>query len=84
MWTEISRIEEFSDQYFPAYDENGQEIPGQGQTVTNKLVKTLVEFDIEGEIVQIEIPHFNPGSEADITLGINNREITERRKRGFE
>ena len=84
MHTEISRTEEFIDQYFPAYDTNGDEIPGQGQTITNRLVKTLVEFDIVGEVFQIEIPHFNPQTEADITLGISNREITESRKRGAE
>lgn len=84
MYTEISRTEELIEQYFPAYDANGDEIPGQGQTVTNRLVKTLVEFDIAGEVFQIEIPHFNPQTEVDITLGISNREITERRKLGFE
>lgn len=84
MYTEISRTEEFIDQYFPAYDTNGDETPGQGQTITNRLVKTLVEFDIAGEVFQLEIPHFNPQSEDDIILGIQNREITERRKLGFE
>jgi hypothetical protein len=84
MYTEISRTEEFIEQFFPSYDVNGIEVPGQGTTVTNRLVKTLIEYDIEGDVFQIEIPHFNPQSEADITLGINNREVTERRKRGFE
>ena len=84
MYTEISRTEEFIEQHFPAYDANGDEILGQGQTITNRLVKTLVEFDISGEVFQLEIPHFNPQTEADIILGISNREITEKIKRGSE
>lgn len=84
MYTEISRNEELITQKFPSYDENGNVIPGQETIITNKLVKTLVEFNIEGQIFQLEIPHFNPQSESDILLGIQNREITERRKLGFE
>ena len=84
MYTEISRNEELITQKFPSYDENGNVIPGQETIITNKLVKTLVEFNIANEVFQIEIPHFNPQSEADITLGINNREVTEKRKRGIQ
>jgi hypothetical protein len=84
MYTEISRNEELITQKFPSYDENGNEIIGQEISIINKIVKTLVEFNIEGEVFQLEIPHFNPQSEDDIILGIQNREITERRKLGFE
>lgn len=84
MYKVISTKEEFIDQYFPKYDESGNEIPNEGTTLTNKIVTTTVEYDINGESVIVDIPHFNPQSEADITLGITNREISERRKRGVE
>jgi hypothetical protein len=80
MYTIIERKTELMDQYFPNYDENGNEIPGQGTTVTNTIVTTKVEYDIAGELVIVEIPHFNPQSEDDIELGINNRYVTEERK----
>ena len=80
MYKVINTKEEFIDQYFPKYDESGNEIPNEGTTLTNKIVTTTVEYDINGEFVIVDIPHFNPQSEADITLGITNREITEERK----
>ena len=84
MYKVINTKEEFIDQYFPKYDEDGNEIPNEGTTLTNKIVTTTVEYDINGESVIVDIPHFNPQSEADITLGITNREISERRKRGIK
>ena len=84
MYTVINTKEEFIDQYFPKYDESGEEILGQGTTITNKIVTTKVEYDIDGESVIVDIPHFNPQSEADITLGISNREVSERKKLGVE
>lgn len=45
------------------------------QTVVSTTVYTKVKYDfIEDEI---SIPHVNPQSEADIILGIENREISE-------
>lgn len=43
-------------------------------------VNTEVEYDFNGIKVIIEIPHFNPQSEDDITLGIENRAVTEQEK----
>ena len=84
MYTVINTKEEFIDQYFPKYDELGEEIPNEGITLTNKIVTTTGEYEMKGDSEIVDIPHFNPQSEADIILGITNREITERRKRGIE
>ena len=84
MYKVINTKEEFIDQYFPKYDESGNEIPEEGITITNKIVTTTVEYFINDEIVIVDIPHFNPQSDEDITIGISNREVSERRKRGIE
>ena len=84
MYKIIDTKEEFIDQYFPKYDESGNEIPDEGITVINKIVTTTVEFYINDEIVIVEIPHFNPQSDDDITIGITNREVSERKKLGVE
>jgi len=84
MYKVINTKEEFIDQYFPKYDEDGNEIPNEGITLTNKIVITKVEYYINDEIVIVEIPHFNPQSDEDITLGITNREVSERKKLGVE
>lgn len=84
MYKIIDTKEEFIDQYFPKYDESGNEIPDEGITVINKIVTTTVEFYINDDIVIVEIPHFNPQSDDDIIIGITNREITERKKLGVE
>lgn len=84
MYKIIDTKEEFTDQYFPKYDESGNEIPDEGITVINKIVTTTVEYYINDEIIIVEIPHFNPQSDNDIIIGITNREITERKKLGVE
>ena len=84
MYKIIDTKEEFIDQYFPKYDELGNEIPEEGITVINKIVTTTVEYYINDEIVIVEIPHFNPQSDEDIAIGISNREVTEIKKRGIE
>src|ERR1035437_7567481 len=38
---------------------------------------TVVEYNIEGNIVIVDIPHFMPKGQNDIDAGINNRLITE-------
>jgi len=58
-------------------DEEGNVImPARDETT----VFTKVEYNFDGPIVVVEVAHFMPRSEADITLGINNRGVTERRK----
>lgn len=42
-------------------------------------VFTEVEYDFGGTKVTVEVAHFKPTSEADIQLGISNREVSERR-----
>lgn len=84
MYQILSRREELADQYFPDYDENGNEIPDQGTTLTNRTVITTVEYEFGDDKVILEIPHFNPQTEDDILLGISNREISEKRNRGIE
>jgi len=81
MYKIIDTKEEEITQNFYEYDQDGNPIlDGLVTTVINKLVTTTVEYDIDGQIIVVEVNHFNPESEADIELGIQNREITERRK----
>ena len=40
-------------------------------------VITTVEYNINGTIVVVDVPHFMPASEEIIIQGIENREITE-------
>ena len=46
------------------------------------MVYTLIEYyyPVYDTKVTIEVTHFNPQTEADIELGINNMGITEERK----
>lgn len=50
---------------------------------TDKTINTTVDFvfNINGQQVKetLQIPHFDPTSEADIQLGIHNRYISEER-----
>lgn len=84
MYKIIDTKEEFTDQYFPKYDESGNEIPDEGITIINKIVTTTVEYYINDDIVIVDIPHFNPQSNEDIAIGISNREVSERKKLGVE
>lgn len=45
------------------------------------ILTTLVQYDFMESLVCIT--HFRPQSEDDIILGINNREITEKKKLGL-
>lgn len=47
---------------------------------TEETVFTTVEYDFDGEKVVVEVAHFMPQSEDDITLGIENRAVTEQQK----
>ena len=44
------------------------------------LLFTMVEYDFDGTILKIEIPHYAPQSVQDIEQGIINRGITELKK----
>lgn len=47
---------------------------------SEETVFTTVEYDFDGEIVTVEVAHFMPQSEEDITLGIENRAVSEQRR----
>lgn len=67
------------------YDEKGNPIPKTEITWQTITVNTRVEYDFPGYGKHVvEIPHFNPQSEADIELGILNRAVTEKRNLGIE
>lgn len=81
MYKIINTTEEEITQNFYEYDEEGNPIlDGNIVTIINKLVTTTVEYDLDGEIIIVDVNHFNPQSQDDIELGIQNREVTERRK----
>lgn len=40
-------------------------------------VITEVEYNINGTIVTVDVSHFMPSNEAEIILGIENREVSE-------
>lgn len=58
---------------------------GENETITMEqtTVFTTVEYDFNGTIVVVEVAHFMPPDESYITLGIENRAITEQRKLGL-
>jgi hypothetical protein len=45
-----------------------------------ETIFTMVEYDIDGTIIEVEVAHFMPQSRADIILGIENREVSEKVK----
>lgn len=51
--------------------------------IEQTTVFTTVEYNFDGTVVTVEIPHFMPPDEAYITQGIENRAITEQRKLGL-
>jgi hypothetical protein len=81
-WTILNRTENTQEQTYWQYDEEGNPIPGTETVVEYLMVNTLVEYFYpeHNKKVTVEVNHFNPQSEADIELGINNRGITEERK----
>ncbi len=46
-------------------------------TEQDDTITTQVEYDIEGTIVIVDVAHFQPNGDSDITLGITNRYTTE-------
>ena len=58
-------------------DEDGNVvIPARDETT----VFTLVEYHFGDLVITVDVAHFMPQSEDDITLGINNRMVSEKRK----
>jgi len=45
-----------------------------------ETITTTVEYNFDGVIVTVDIPHFMPQNEADIETGILNRAASEKRK----
>ena len=41
---------------------------------------TTVEYNFDGVILTIEVPHFQPASKKDVIMGIENRGASEERK----
>ncbi len=81
-WIELERRTVPEQQITWQYDENGDPIPDTDEVFDYVMVYTTVEYDFPeyDTKVTIEITHFNPQTEADIDLGINNMGVTEERK----
>ena len=45
-----------------------------------ETITTTVEYNFDGVIVTVDIPHFMPQNEVDIETGILNRAASEKRK----
>jgi hypothetical protein len=48
--------------------------------VNEETITTTVEYNFDGVMVTVDIPHFMPQNEADIETGILNRATSELRK----
>lgn len=46
----------------------------------DETITTTVEYNFDGTIVTVDIPHFMPQNEADIETGILNRAASEKRR----
>jgi hypothetical protein len=46
----------------------------------DETITTTVEYNFDGTIITVDIPHFMPQSESDIETGILNRAVSEKRK----
>ena len=44
-----------------------------------ETITTTVEYNFDGVVVTVDIPHFMPQSELDIETGILNRAASEKR-----
>ena len=45
-----------------------------------ETITTTIEYNFDGVIVTVNIPHFMPQNESDIEIGILNRAASEKRK----
>jgi len=46
----------------------------------DETITTTVEYNFDGTLVTVDIPHFMPQNESDIETGILNRAMSEKRK----
>ena len=46
----------------------------------DETITTTVEYNFDGVIVTVEVPHFAPQNESDIETGILNRALSEKKK----
>ena len=81
-WIELERRTIPEQQITWQYDEEGNPIPDTDEVFDYVMVYTLIEYyyPTYDTKITIEVTHFNPQTEADIELGINNMGITEERK----
>jgi hypothetical protein len=81
-WIELERRTVPEQQITWQYDEEGNPIPDTDEVFDYVMVYTLIEYyyPVYDTKVTIEVTHFNPQTEEDIELGINNMGITEERK----
>lgn len=49
-------------------------------TVNGETINTEVEYNFDGTIVTVDIPHFMPKGQSDIETAILNRAVSEKRK----
>jgi hypothetical protein len=81
-WIELERKTVPEQQITWQYDEEGNPIPDTDEVFDYVMVNTLIEYyyPVYDTKVTIDVTHFNPQTEADIELGINNMGVTEERK----
>jgi hypothetical protein len=81
-WIELERETIPEQQITWQYDEEGNPIPNTDEVFDYIMVNTLIEYyyPVYDTKVTINVTHFNPQTEADIELGINNMGVTEERK----
>jgi hypothetical protein len=81
-WTILNQIETTFQQVYCDYDEEGNLIEGTDRVFDYIMVNTLIEYNFPeyNTTIQVDVAHFNPQSEDEIEVGINNRGITEQRK----
>ena len=81
-WIELERETVPEQQITWQYDEEGNPIPNTDEVFDYVMVNTLIEYyyPVYDTKVTVNVTHFNPQTEADIELGINNMGVTEERK----
>ena len=81
-WIELERETVPEQQITWQYDEEGNPIPNTDEVFDYVMVNTLIEYyyPVYDTKVTINVTHFNPQTEADIELGINNMGVTEEKK----
>jgi hypothetical protein len=81
-WIELERRTIPEQQITWQYDDEGNPIPDTDEVFDYVMVYTLIEYyyPVYDTKVTIEVTHFNPQTEAEVDLGINNMGITEERK----